>query len=302
MDYSAKRVYEIEQQKLLLDFEKIALFTNHPTSLGTFRESRLRQYLREFTPRQLEMGMGFVTAYDASNRPSQSRQVDCLVFDESKRHPELRTPDYAIVQPEAVFAAIEVKSELTFHREFARSDVDLTDTYPHEDVGRGRFRWAGTLVDALANIKSVIDVIGMEDGSVFYGVFGYSASFEVTTLWNAFHAQQLQSQLRISHVSELPYAICVPGKMVIHPSAYDFMEPNPHHEPFTSFLNVLSADVASAAYPLQFFTSYYLNQVGHRLNGRPPTAGGLNHGSTEGSGIKIWRDHFRLDSRGFEDQ
>lgn len=91
-----KRFYEIEQEKMLLDFEKISLFTEHPTSLGTFRESRLRQYLREFTPRQLSMGTGFVSSFPHSNAgvsENQSRQIDCLVFDESKRHPELRTDD-----------------------------------------------------------------------------------------------------------------------------------------------------------------------------------------------------------------
>lgn len=38
--------YEIEQEKMLLDFRKIELFTRHPGSRGTFRERRLKQYLR----------------------------------------------------------------------------------------------------------------------------------------------------------------------------------------------------------------------------------------------------------------
>ena len=57
------RYYEIEQSKLLLDFEKVALFTDHSTSLGSFRERRLRQYIREFTPSQLSVDTGFVSMW-----------------------------------------------------------------------------------------------------------------------------------------------------------------------------------------------------------------------------------------------
>ncbi|WP_175853466.1 DUF6602 domain-containing protein [Burkholderia anthina] len=119
MNHSAKRFYEIEQQKLFLDFERIALFTKHPASLGTFRESRLRQYLRDFTPKQLSMGTGFVSAFDTqaeSGEFTQSRQIDCLEFDETQRHPELQADGYVIIRPEALFAAVEIKSNLTLYK------------------------------------------------------------------------------------------------------------------------------------------------------------------------------------------
>jgi hypothetical protein len=102
------RYYEIEQSKLLLDFEKVALFTEHPTSLGSFRERRLRQFLREFTPSQLSVHTGFVSDWNPNSGKivdRQSRQVDCLVFDAQTLRPLLQTDDYAIILPQALYAA-----------------------------------------------------------------------------------------------------------------------------------------------------------------------------------------------------
>lgn len=240
---STHRFYEIEQQKLLLDFEKVSLFTSHPTSLGTFRESRLRQYLRDFTPKQLSMGTGFISACEQDGIVSdrQSRQVDCLVFDESQRHPELRTDDYVIIRPEALFAAIEVKSELTFYKQVSKKDSDPKDFPLTRD--NEKFRWAGTLIDALKNIKSIVDVMPHDNRRFFCGVFGYSSSFDLNTLYNALDNGDIQKQLGLTHIDEFPSAICVPDKYFINFSPYDFLESAPHHDSSTSFMNVIQPRV-----------------------------------------------------------
>jgi hypothetical protein len=301
MNYSAKRFYEIEQQKLFLDFEKVALFTRHPTSLGTFRESRLRQYLRDFTPKQLSMGTGFVSAFDTLSESgdfAQSRQVDCLVFDETQRHPELRTDDYVIIRPEALFAAIEIKSELTLYRQIAKAS-DNVEQFPLTRIDE-RFRWAGTLIDALQNIKSVQDAISTTGRGAFLGIFGYNSSFDIHTFFNALDNGDIQQQLGLNHIDNFPPVICVPGKFLIHLSPYNFLETAPHHDSFTAFMNVIEPLKESKAYPLQFFTTFYLNQVGGILTGTAPIGGGLNSGSS--SPIKIWSKHFDLDTEGYEDQ
>ena len=126
------RYYEIEQSKLLLDFEKVALFTDHSTSLGSFRERRLRQYIREFTPSQLSVDTGFVSMWKRDSgkiADARSRQIDCLVFDAHTVRPLLQTDDYAIISPEAFYAAIEVKSSLTFFREMSGTDI-VSPEYP----------------------------------------------------------------------------------------------------------------------------------------------------------------------------
>lgn len=188
----AAKFYEIEQQKLLLDFEKIALFTSHPTSLGTYRERRLREYLRDFTPMQLSLTTGFVV--DGSPETGfvsgrMSRQIDCLVYDSTRLHPELRTDDYVVIRPQALFAAIEVKSSLTFYQQAMEKGGDPSK-YPLQKLGK-HFRWAGTLVDALENIKSIKDVCARKQG-VFFGVFGYSANFDWRKVYEALDCGELQ--------------------------------------------------------------------------------------------------------------
>lgn len=302
MKYSTKRFYEIEQQKLLLDFEKVALFTQHPTSLGTFRENRLRQYLRDFTPRHLSLGTGFISEFDDhGSLVAQSRQIDCMVFDENRYHPELRTEDYAIIRPEAFFAAIEIKSELTFYKRKPKSDEEK-ERFFHERFGSEKFLWAGTLIDAIVNIKSINDAVKSRQRNCFLAVFGYSSSFKPLDLFRALANGEIQKQLGIEHIDQLPQSICVPGKHTICISPYDMTETAPHHEPYTSFMNVVESGPQSPAYPLQFFSVHYLNQIAFALNNEPVKRGGLNDGSSEGAGIKIWRDHFRLSSKGYEDQ
>ncbi|MEY1587909.1 DUF6602 domain-containing protein [Burkholderia sp. Bmkn7] len=301
MNNTAKRFYEIEQSKLLLDFEKISLFTKHPTSLGAFRESRLRQYLRDFTPKQLSMGTGFVSAFDVQSESGeliQSRQIDCLVFDETQRHPELWTSDYVVIRPEALYAAIEIKSELTLYKQIAKSG-DKADQFPLSRNGE-RFRWAGTLIDALQNIKSIRDATSAAKCAPFLAIFGYNSSFDIRRFFNALDNGDIQQQLGISHIDDFPPAICVPGKFLIHLSPYDFTETAPHHDSFTAFMNVIEPLEVSAAYPLQFFTNFYLNQIGGTLTGSPPSGGGLNSGSS--AKIKIWVEHFDLNTEGYEDQ
>lgn len=298
---TSARYYELEQQKLLLDFEKVALFTKHPTSLGTFRERRLRQYLREFTPMQLSLSTGFVVdanpAIDAIAE-RVSRQIDCLVYDETRRHPELRTEDYVVIRPEAMFAAIEVKSTLTFYQEEMKNKDD-TAKYPLERFGK-KFRWAGTLVDALINIKSIKDVC-TEGSKAFFAVFGYTANFDWKVLHQALDNRELQQQLGLNHVDDFPPVLCVPGKFLINISPYDWLEHNPHHDPSVSHFNALIATDEAPAYPLQFFTTYFLNSVGAALNGTVPQRGGINSGISSGS-VGMYGHHFDLNSEGYEDQ
>lgn len=299
---AAARFYELELQKLLIDFEKVALFTTHPTALGTYRERRLRQYLRDFTPMQLSLSTGFAVdpALDASDMSGpRSRQIDCLVYDETRRHPELRTDDYVVVRPEAMFAAIEVKSALTFYKEEMKVGGDPSH-YPLSrfDV---RFRWAGTLVDALRNVKSTRDVCRSRNNNIFFGVFGYAATFSWNTLYSALDNGDLQCQLGLNHVDDFPPVICVPAKFVINISPYDFLEQAPHHDPAVSHFNIVESTDEAPAYPLQFFTTYFLNSLGAALNGEMPRGGGINSGGSRAP-VRIWSHHFDLDSKGHEDQ
>jgi hypothetical protein len=296
------RYYEIEQSKLMLDFEKVALFTQHPTSLGSFRERRLRQFLREFSPSQLTVHTGFVSVWNPHSgkiSDHQSRQIDCLVFDAQTLHPLLQTDDYAIIAPSALYAAIEVKSSLTFFRQYSGTKTISSD-YPLAGSNQDSYRWAGTMVEAIRNIASLAQVIENRGHATFQGIFAYNIEFDWHQLYHAFDNNEIQRQLSITHVDQLPVAICVPGALVITLSPYDIAESKPHHDASTSFFNVLHATETHPAYPLQFFTTYYTNQVNFKLTGRKADEGGLF--SAIGGQVSLWRHHFDLNSEGYEDQ
>ena len=45
---SVREYYYIEEQHLINEARKIALFTKHPPTLGEFREDLLKEYLSKF--------------------------------------------------------------------------------------------------------------------------------------------------------------------------------------------------------------------------------------------------------------
>jgi len=207
--------------------------------------------------------------------------------------------DYAIISPQAFYAAIEVKSALTLYREMSGTKT-ASPEYPLQQANKDSYRWSGTMVDAFRNIAALSKVIGDHGEAFFNGVFTYQMSFEWHTLYRAFDNNEIQRQLGISHVDQLPTTICVPAGLVITLSPYDFQEKMPHHDGSTSLFNVIMATETHPGYPLQFFTTYYANRINHKLTGLKPDRGGLL--SAVGARVKLRSDHFDLNSEGYEDQ
>jgi len=260
--------YEIEQSKLLLDFEKIALFTKHPGSLGAFREARLRKYLKDLTPGALSVGSGFVSVWD---------------------------------DPNSIYAGVEVKSSLTFFKQYAKKGESHQE-YPLGPE-EGKFRWAGTMIDAMRNIaslKGICDLIPEVSQGVFFGVFSFNIEFDVHNLYHALDNGEIQLQLGIRHVDELPGLISVPNRVCVLFSGWDMLERSPHHDVTTSFMNVIESVEPNRAYPLQFFSTMFTNQIRSKFSHRTPDVGGLF--SMKGVATKISRWHFDLNSEGYEDQ
>lgn len=296
--------YEIEQSKLLLDFEKIALFTKHPGSLGAFREARLRKYLKDLTPGALSVGSGFVSVWDDHSGnivDAQSRQVDCLVYDGNLEVPLLVSDDFVIVDPNSIYAGVEVKSSLTFFKQYAKKGESHQE-YPLGPE-EGKFRWAGTMIDAMRNIaslKGICDLIPEVSQGVFFGVFSFNIEFDVHNLYHALDNGEIQLQLGIRHVDELPGLISVPNRVCVLFSGWDMLERSPHHDVTTSFMNVIESVEPNRAYPLQFFSTMFTNQIRSKFSHRTPDVGGLF--SMKGVATKISRWHFDLNSEGYEDQ
>ena len=78
-------------------------------SSGIFRESLLRNFLTTVLPQSVSVDSGFVYGFD---QVQNSRQIDILVWDSGRHAAVYRTREFVIVPPEAVIAAISVKTTL----------------------------------------------------------------------------------------------------------------------------------------------------------------------------------------------
>jgi hypothetical protein len=100
---------------------------SHYPSLGQYKERLLADSIRDFLPRTVEVGTGFVMFPHADINPpaggqfhdplnhsafSMSRQCDILVYDVAKYPAIFRDRDFVVIRPEAVRAVIEVKGSL----------------------------------------------------------------------------------------------------------------------------------------------------------------------------------------------
>jgi len=100
---------------------------SHYPSLGQYKERLLADAIRDFLPRTVEVGTGFVMFPHADVNPpaegqfhdplnhsafSMSRQCDILVYDVAKYPAIFRDRDFVVIRPEAVRAVIEVKGSL----------------------------------------------------------------------------------------------------------------------------------------------------------------------------------------------
>ena len=289
---------------MLLEAAKISLFTKHPGTIGAYRESILREYLKKFTPRNLSITSGFVSDYRSAEEDKlfsvESRQIDCITFDKNNFVPFLETGDFSIIAPESIYAAIEIKSNLTFYKEKKPGGSKETDlSYPLGGYYQEAYRWSGTLVDAFTNILSVTEASKAIVDPIFTGILAYSASFDTGNLYHAFDNNEIQKQLGIKHLSQLPFIICVPSNFVVVFSPDSIFYPS--GSPFFHESHFNSAHVieGNEAFPLQFFTTYYNNQIKYRLNQDMPHKTGL---FTGGAGpVKIFSHHFDLDCSGLCD-
>ena len=91
---SVNRFYQIEQEQLLLEAEKVSLFTKHNPTIGSYREAILRDYIRKFIPPSLSIKSGFVatTSTQESLLENTSRQIDVLVYDNDQYLSLFETP------------------------------------------------------------------------------------------------------------------------------------------------------------------------------------------------------------------
>ncbi|HEY5871095.1 MAG TPA: DUF6602 domain-containing protein [Candidatus Tectomicrobia bacterium] len=100
----------------------------HNYSSGVFRESLIRNFLTTILPQSISVDSGFVYGFD---QIANSRQIDILVWDAMRHAAVYRTREFVIVPPEAVIAAISVKTSLG-HDELVGSLENLLSLTPLE--------------------------------------------------------------------------------------------------------------------------------------------------------------------------
>jgi hypothetical protein len=117
----------------------------HYPSLGQYKERLLADTIKDFLPRTVEVGTGFVMFPHADEAPpggpemhdplnqsaySVSRQCDILVYDVARFPPIFRDRDFVVIRPEAVRAVIEVKGSLSIKS--ARDALESFHDFAHK--------------------------------------------------------------------------------------------------------------------------------------------------------------------------
>ncbi|WP_295763018.1 DUF6602 domain-containing protein [Undibacterium sp.] len=133
----------------------------HYPSVGTYKERLLIESIRNYLPKSLSVGTGFVMFphsdlapragehFDSLNKSAfcVSRQCDILIFDGDQYPPVFRDGDFVVLRPEAVKAVIEVKGTISI--EETRKLVDSCI-----DFGR---KWRATQMFYREHHQSLVD-------------------------------------------------------------------------------------------------------------------------------------------------
>lgn len=277
--------YDLETEKLIADGKKVALFTNHPGTLGAFREARLRQYLIDHVPAGYKASSGFISYADTTSdniSDKSSRQIDCLVYNCTNQAALIETADFVCVEAASAAAIVEIKSDLKLSRSYAPKNGPPCPDFPYNDGQGLGYRWAGTLVDALLNIKSAVEVMaesGKKREHYHASIFAYKGN-ELDQLEAALTSGELVDQLGISTLDEFPDCICVLTSGWWGLEAYEDVEhPEsefPDYDDQKSWLIKTVGDNLKGL-PLQSFTAYF-SRLLEGQTGINPRVGGLRSG------------------------
>lgn len=301
---SIAEYYDLETVKLVADANRVALFTTHPGTLGAYREARLREYLKDHVAGRFSIADGFISDRDdISDNISDrsSKQIDCLVYDQTDRAALIETDSFVCVEPEHATAFVEVKSTLGISREYAPNRAGPSSQHPFNHKGRG-YRWTGTLVDALLNIASAIQVMtdaGIEREAFFAGILSYAGN-KMLLLDQAVTSGGLVQQLGLRSLDDLPDCICclTSGWWSFEAYAWNDIDPEWDEATYNAAESVLIKVVGGGLLgaPLQLFTSYLSGKIDDRTVGGRPRIGGLR--SAAGRSFTTANMRFALPSPG----
>jgi hypothetical protein len=174
------KFYDLETQKITADGELVTLFTDHGPTLGAFREARLRTYINQHMASRYRIVSGFISDYEADSNKVNTRssnQLDCLIYDPTNHAPLIESDTFVAITPTEAPGFVEVKSDLKLFIETHRNEPS-NNSYPFQENGV-EYKWAGTLVDALANVLSGITIMktaGVNREKYFAGIISYDGN------------------------------------------------------------------------------------------------------------------------------
>lgn len=101
--------------ELLAVKDRVRNLINHWPEEGRHHEAVLKNIVKRFLPDQFEIGTGFVVKPTQDRQIHRSsRQIDLIIYNTA--HPVLfKEGDFVILTPDAVYAIVEVKANLSNH-------------------------------------------------------------------------------------------------------------------------------------------------------------------------------------------
>jgi hypothetical protein len=85
---------------------------DHWLSVGNYKESIVRNFLRSTLPKKYEVSTGFILSKDFKGNLIKSKQIDIMIWDSSNYSSIFRDDEFVIIPPEACRVIIEVKGKL----------------------------------------------------------------------------------------------------------------------------------------------------------------------------------------------
>lgn len=137
----------------------------HPS--GVFREEILRKFLAGMLPSSLSVDTGYVHGFKEGRT---SKQIDILIWDSNRFPAIFRAGQFVVVSPEAVVAAIEVKSNMQ-PRDIRDGVQNLRSLVELDFAFRGRKINDGTAV-APPILKSIVCFTGPNKNSSVLDTLG----------------------------------------------------------------------------------------------------------------------------------
>lgn len=101
-------IFEEVSKQMLSDFEKSRSALSHAGLKGASNEEIVKDFLRQYLPRNLEISSGLVV----DSKGGVSRQLDIIIHDAAKTPIFFQSADVRVIPVECVYAVIEVKAFL----------------------------------------------------------------------------------------------------------------------------------------------------------------------------------------------